>query len=60
LPIAVPKTDLDKLFACLAHYALKKFEEITFSLEQYFMSFYKEDKKFGGLSGIEGNTQHGQ
>jgi ABC-2 type transport system ATP-binding protein len=60
LPIAVPKNDLDKLFATLAHYALKKFEEITFSLEQYFMSFYKEDKKFGGLSGIEGNTQHGQ
>jgi ABC-2 type transport system ATP-binding protein len=58
--IQVPKDDLDELFRKLARYSLRKFEEITFSLEQYFMSFYKEDKKFGGLTGIEGNTQNGK
>ena len=33
------------------------FAEKPFTLQDYFMSFYKEDKKFGGLEGIEGNKK---
>ena len=33
------------------------FIERPYTLQDYFMSFYKEDKVFGGLSGVEGNTK---
>ena len=32
-------------------------EEKPFTLQEYFMSFYKEEKDFGGLSGVKGNTK---
>jgi hypothetical protein len=34
-----------------------EFEEKPFTLQDYFMSFYKEEKKFAGLSGVEGNAK---
>ena len=36
---------------------LSTFIEKPFTLQDYFMSFYKEEKKFGGLEGISGNTK---
>jgi len=33
------------------------FLEKPFTLQDYFMSFYKEEKTFGGLSGVVGNTK---
>lgn len=54
LQAEVEKTHLNEFFETMSHYAIARFEEVTFSLEQYFMSFYKENKSFGGLKGIEG------
>lgn len=60
LTVEVKKDNLHSLFEVLSAYQISRFEEITFSLEQYFMSFYKEEKTFGGLSGIAGNQAHGK
>ncbi|MBO6280405.1 MAG: ABC transporter ATP-binding protein [Bacilli bacterium] len=38
---------------------IEKFEEKPFTLQDYFMSFYKEDRDFGGLSGVKGNSKEG-
>ena len=36
---------------------IKEFEEKPFTLQDYFMSFYKEDKEFAGLTGVKGNKK---
>lgn len=36
---------------------LDTFMEKPFTLQDYFMSFYKEDKTFGGLGGVVGNKK---
>ena len=36
---------------------LSSFEEKPYTLQDYFMSFYKEEKVFGGLSGVVGNEK---
>ena len=36
---------------------LATFAEKPFTLQDYFMSFYKEDKTFGGLEGVVGNEK---
>lgn len=36
---------------------LYTFAERPYTLQDYFMSFYKEDKTFGGLSGVVGNEK---
>ena len=36
---------------------LATFAEKPFTLQDYFMSFYKEDKTFGGLGGVVGNEK---
>ena len=36
---------------------LATFAERPYTLQDYFMSFYKEDKTFGGLSGVVGNEK---
>ena len=33
------------------------FAEKPFTLQDYFMSFYKEEKTFGGLEGVVGNKK---
>ena len=35
------------------------FAEKPFTLQDYFMSFYKEERDFGGLEGVKGNTKEG-
>ena len=44
-------------FVSLKGFNVIEFVEKPFTLQDYFMSFYKEEKTFGGLKGVEGNTK---
>ena len=62
LLIALIKFPVDKhreFFKSLAGIKITQFEEKPFTLQDYFMSFYKEEKDFGGLGGVKGNTKKG-
>ncbi len=48
-----------KFFKSLEGNMVKEVSEKPLTLQDYFMSFYKEDRKFGGLKGVEGNTKEG-
>jgi len=58
LELDFPKASSSEVISTLAHYDFTKFNEIQFSLESYFMTFYKENKAFGGLEGIKGGATH--
>lgn len=49
--------DYAKFLKLLSDYDIKSFSEKPFSLQDYFMSFYKEEKAFSGLSGVSGNKK---
>lgn len=50
------KRDLFKrFFDVLSTFRVREFEEKPFTLQDYFMSFYAEEKTFAGLSGVEEN-----
>lgn len=49
--------DYDNFLKFVSGYSLKSFSEKPFTLQDYFMSFYKEEKNFSGLSGVAGNTK---
>ena len=51
------KKDYNSFFASLSGIKIKQFAEKPFTLQDYFMSFYKEEKEFGGLSGVKGNVK---
>ena len=51
------KKNYHNFFDSLYGIKVKEFEEKPFTLQDYFMSFYKEEKEFGGLSGVKGNTK---
>ncbi len=55
--IKISKKDYQDFFDTLSKYMIREFEEKPFTLQDYFMSFYKEEKEFGGLSGVEGNKK---
>lgn len=55
--IKMDKRDYHKFFETLSEYKIVEFSEKPFTLQDYFMSFYKEEKTFAGLSGVEGNTK---
>ena len=57
LAIRFNKKDYKAFFDSLMGIKIKEFEEKPFTLQDYFMSFYKEEKEFGGLSGVKGNTK---
>lgn len=38
-------------------FKIKEFGEVPFTLQDYFMSFYKEEKTFDGLAGVKGNAK---
>lgn len=44
-------------FKSLRGINIAEFNEKPFTLQDYFMSFYKEEKTFAGLSGVEGNKK---
>ena len=51
------KKDYKRFFESLSGIKVKQFVEKPFTLQDYFMSFYKEEKEFGGLSGVRGNSK---
>ena len=51
------KKDYKRFFESLNGIKVKQFVEKPFTLQDYFMSFYKEEKEFGGLSGVRGNSK---
>ena len=55
--IDLNKLDYQAFFNSLNKYDVLEFGEIPFTLQDYFMSFYKEEKTFDGLSGVKGNTK---
>lgn len=46
--VAVNDKDINEFVKKLAQYKVKSFKQVKFTLEDYFMQFYKEDKNFGG------------
>lgn len=54
-----PNNKYNEFFETLDGLKVIKFEEKPFTLQDYFMSFYKEEREFGGLSGVKGNTKEG-
>lgn len=46
--IGVNDKDVNELIAKLSEFNVKSFKENKFTLEDYFMQFYREDKDFGG------------
>lgn len=47
--IIVEDPQMQKFMSVMTKYKLTQFDEITATLESYFMHFYKSDKKFGGI-----------
>ena len=57
LTIKFQKKDYDKFIDSVIGIKLHTFAERPFTLQDYFMSFYKEEKTFGGLGGVIGNEK---
>lgn len=55
--VKINKKDYGPFFSSLANIKVREFEEKPFTLQDYFMSFYKEEKEFSGLQGVSGNTK---
>ena len=47
--IAVNDKDINLLTNMLSDYNIESFSEVKFTLQDYFMQFYREDKNFGGI-----------
>ncbi len=47
--IQIAEKELNTLIGDLAKLQIEDFHEIPFTLEDYFMQFYKEDKVFEGV-----------
>ena len=57
LTIKFETKDYQKFIDSIVDIKLHTFAERPYTLQDYFMSFYKEDKTFGGLSGVVGNEK---
>ncbi len=57
--ISFPPDKHSEFFRSLVGTKITQFEEKPFTLQDYFMSFYKEERDFGGLEGVKGNTKEG-
>ena len=57
--IKFPRDKHNEFFKSLSGIKITSFEEKPFTLQDYFMSFYKEERTFGGLEGVKGNTKEG-
>ena len=57
--ISFPPDKHNEFFRSLVGVKITQFEEKPFTLQDYFMSFYKEERDFGGLEGVKGNTKEG-
>ena len=57
--VTFPNDKYNEFFDTLSGVKIAKLQEKPFTLQDYFMSFYKEERSFGGLSGVKGNTKEG-
>ena len=57
--VTFPHDKYNEFFASLEGVKVKKLVEKPFTLQDYFMSFYKEERDFGGLEGVKGNSKEG-
>ena len=57
--VSFPKDAYNDFFNSLEGIKITKFQEKPFTLQDYFMSFYKEERTFDGLSGVSGNSKEG-
>ena len=57
--ITFPQDKHNEFFQTLSGIRITSFEEKPFTLQDYFMSFYKEERDFGGLAGVKGNSKKG-
>jgi len=57
--VTFPNDKYNEFFDTLEGIKITKFQEKPFTLQDYFMSFYKEERTFGGLSGVKGNSKEG-
>ena len=57
--VTFPSDKYNEFFATLEGVKITKFQEKPFTLQDYFMSFYKEERTFGGLEGVKGNSKEG-
>ena len=57
--VTFPNNKYNEFFNSLNGIVVKKLQEKPFTLQDYFMSFYKEERDFGGLSGVKGNSKEG-
>lgn len=48
--VVVDDEDINKFISAIKRFKIKAFTEHSVTLEEYFMHFYKKDKKAGGLS----------
>ena len=55
--VKINKKDYQAFFEALDGIYVTEFDEKPFTLQDYFMSFYKEEKDFGGLEGVKGNKK---
>lgn len=53
----VNKKDYKEFFESFNGLRVAEFDEKPFTLQDYFMSFYKEEKTFDGLEGVKGNKK---
>ncbi len=47
--VAVNDKDINSLVSLLSQYDIAKFTQVKFTLQDYFMRFYRENKNFGGI-----------
>ena len=57
--VRFPTDKHNEFFLSLKGVKITSFEEKPFTLQEYFMSFYKEEREFGGLGGVVGNSKQG-
>ena len=57
--VTFPNNKYNEFFNTLEGVVVTKLQEKPFTLQDYFMSFYKEERDFGGLSGVKGNSKEG-
>jgi len=57
LTYKIHKKDYKEFFESLEDVKVAEFDEKPFTLQDYFMSFYKEEKDFSGLEGVKGNKK---
>ena len=55
--VKINKKDYKKFFKLAKELQISEFDEKPFTLQDYFMSFYKEERAFDGLDGVKGNKK---